>query len=804
MAVAVTAFLPAATPARAADGATVTPAGAGYWMVASDGGIFSFGNARFFGSTGAIRLNQPIVGIAATPTGNGYWMVATDGGIFAFGDAKFFGSTGAIKLNRPIVGMAATPSGNGYWLVASDGGIFAFGDAKFYGSTGAIKLTKPIVGMAATPSGKGYWFVASDGGIFAFGDAKFYGSAGNMTLAKPITAMAATPSGKGYWFTTSDGGVFPFGDAKFYGAAPSRPGRRERIIASIVPSPTGEGYWQASATGELLAFGNAADLGGLAEAPNRPVVGMTALPAAASLVPSGLPAGVAGVPSNPTAPTGNGGTQPTTSTPTTPTTGTPAGETTTTTTTPIPPSSGPITFSSTAKSSWGTPGDPSRPFVNSLGETTYPYSQKVLAVSEIGDRVYMGGEFTDLVRDDVNRTPSGVPLAYLAELDLNGIPVPGSAFNATVRLDGSVRALHRSADGRRLYVGGEFRTVNGEARARLVALDPRTGQIDRSFNPPEPSGSVVAIAQSGSRLYIAGSFSRVGSVSRHQLAALDAESGALDAGFVAPPRYPGRFEGHTGTRNDSPVTNGDATGVITSLLVTPGGQYLMVGGSFLHFGFDDVTDPDHRHSGLIALDPKTAALTAWQPDQGTNSSRPVFGMTAYPGDPRTIGVKAPVMIFTASGGAGGRVLAWLPGQKTTRLWRGSMDGDVMSVAATRERVYVVGHYDHTVPDPGDPCLKVRDLGDGHYGVSCPDGTTSRHLAAFYASGEIVDGKNTGKSRIDTDFTAQADTAEGPYVVLAGANQMYVGGNFSRISSTPVASGGLRTKQPGFAIYPAIS
>ena len=82
-------------------------------------------------------------------------MVATDGGIFAFGDAKFFGSTGAIKLNRPIVGMAATPSGNGYWLVATDGGIFAFGDAKFFGSTGAIKLTKPIVGMAATPIGQG-------------------------------------------------------------------------------------------------------------------------------------------------------------------------------------------------------------------------------------------------------------------------------------------------------------------------------------------------------------------------------------------------------------------------------------------------------------------------------------------------------------------------------------------------------------------------------------------------------------------------------------------------------------------------
>ena len=75
--------------------------------------------------------------------------MASEGGIFAFGDAVFRGSTGAIALNRPIVGMAATPSGNGYWLVASDGGIFAFGDAVFRGSTGAIALNRPIVGMAA-------------------------------------------------------------------------------------------------------------------------------------------------------------------------------------------------------------------------------------------------------------------------------------------------------------------------------------------------------------------------------------------------------------------------------------------------------------------------------------------------------------------------------------------------------------------------------------------------------------------------------------------------------------------------------
>jgi len=87
-----------------------------------------------------VKLNRPIVGIAATPDGRGYWLVASDGGIFAFGDARFYGSTGHLKLNRPIVGIAATPDGRGYWLVASDGGIFAFGDAGFHGSLAGRKL----------------------------------------------------------------------------------------------------------------------------------------------------------------------------------------------------------------------------------------------------------------------------------------------------------------------------------------------------------------------------------------------------------------------------------------------------------------------------------------------------------------------------------------------------------------------------------------------------------------------------------------------------------------------------------------
>lgn len=80
--------------------------GRGYWLVASDGGIFNYGDAAFYGSTGALHLNQPIVAMAATPTGHGYWLIARDGGIFSFGTATFLDSTGAMKLNQPITGAA--------------------------------------------------------------------------------------------------------------------------------------------------------------------------------------------------------------------------------------------------------------------------------------------------------------------------------------------------------------------------------------------------------------------------------------------------------------------------------------------------------------------------------------------------------------------------------------------------------------------------------------------------------------------------------------------------------------------------
>ncbi|HET6966204.1 MAG TPA: C40 family peptidase [Acidimicrobiales bacterium] len=139
--------------------------GGGSWEVASDGGVFSRGAARFYGSTGSVHLAQPIVGMAATPTGHGYWMVASDGGVFGFGDARFYGSTGSVHLAQPIVGMSSDSYGNGYWLTAADGGLFSFGHAGFSGSVSGRDGSGTV---SVSPDGNGYDQVQRDGSVWTF------------------------------------------------------------------------------------------------------------------------------------------------------------------------------------------------------------------------------------------------------------------------------------------------------------------------------------------------------------------------------------------------------------------------------------------------------------------------------------------------------------------------------------------------------------------------------------------------------------------------------------------------------------
>jgi PQQ-like domain len=243
----------------------------GYLTVASDGGIFGFGQ-DFCGSTGSLTLNKPVVGMAMTPGQGGYWLVASDGGVFSYGDAQFQGSTGSLTLNKPVVGMAATPDGRGYWLVASDGGIFSFGDAPFDGSAANVP-DQTIVGMAPTPDGLGYWEVSTTGRVFTFGDAAFAGDTSGLHLNGSIVGMAADQVTGGYWLIGSDGGVFSFG-APFFGSTGGLV--LNQPVVGMRATGDGGGYWFVASDGGIFAYGDAPFRGSMGGKPlNRPMVGMS-------------------------------------------------------------------------------------------------------------------------------------------------------------------------------------------------------------------------------------------------------------------------------------------------------------------------------------------------------------------------------------------------------------------------------------------------------------------------------------------------------------------------------------------------
>jgi L,D-transpeptidase catalytic domain len=204
--------------------------GTGYWLLGQDGGIFSYGSAAFYGSTGGIHLNQPVVGMAPTPSGKGYWLVAADGGIFSFGDASFHGSTGGMSIGTTVAGIVSTPSGHGYWIATANGHIYAFGDA--HGMTG-VPASSSIVGLQASPGGTGLWLVGSSGAVYATGSAPYLGGAsGGATQAVGI-ARAAT----GYWVAMSPSGP----------PLPANSGSGRRIVYSNAQ----QRIWLVEANGQV-------------------------------------------------------------------------------------------------------------------------------------------------------------------------------------------------------------------------------------------------------------------------------------------------------------------------------------------------------------------------------------------------------------------------------------------------------------------------------------------------------------------------------------------------------------------------
>ena len=213
-----------------------------------------------------------------TTTKAGYWLVASDGGIFAFGNAGYFGSIPGAGLNpagsglphsldAPIVGMVPSSDGGGYFMVASDGGVFAFGDARFEGSCPGIGgCSGAAVAVVPDASGNGYWLITQSGSVYAFGDAP-------STVPREARAHRSPPP-CAQPTDTGTGSCWPTAPCTPTGTPSPGVARSDRSGASIQPppysrTPTGGGYWVASAQGAVFSYGDAPNDGSMAGTAQR-------------------------------------------------------------------------------------------------------------------------------------------------------------------------------------------------------------------------------------------------------------------------------------------------------------------------------------------------------------------------------------------------------------------------------------------------------------------------------------------------------------------------------------------------------
>lgn len=353
----------------------------------------------------------------------------------------------------------------------------------------------------------------------------------------------------------------------------------------------------------------------------------------------------------------------------------------------------------------------------------------------VGTTVYAGGHFSRARPAGAAPGTKQVKRYDLLAYDLR-TGVLNSRFAPT--FNGQVLTVVASPDGKRIYVGGEFTTVNGQARNRIAAFDTATGKLVTSF-APSLDQRVRGIVVTSRRVYAGGSFSTANGVRRGRLAAFSTSDGAL-LGWAP-----------------------SADQQVLAMVAAPGGSRIVVGGQFTTLNGVDAY-------GLGTVDADSGAASSVAVTQVVRDATSTAGITSLATDGSL--VYGTGYDFGEGGNFEGTFAMNASG---ALVWLEDCHGDTYAAAPVGGVVYTVGHAHNCATIGGFPEVNPRTHHRALAFTTAARSTVQHNLQPNYADfagnpapaplywyPDLTPGTYTGQNQ-----AAWTVTATSSYVLLGG-------------------------------------
>jgi len=364
----------------------------------------------------------------------------------------------------------------------------------------------------------------------------------------------------------------------------------------------------------------------------------------------------------------------------------------------------------------------------------------------VGNTVYAAGSFTTARPAGSPAGTGTVPRSNVLAYDVTtGMLLPFAPV-----LNGQALSVAASPDGTRIYVGGDFTSVNGSPVWRVAALDPSSGALITSFLP-KMAASVRAIVPTADTVYMGGLFNAVGTLTRNRLAAASASNGAVL------PWNPSADDGR-----------------VNALALSPDGSKVVVGGAFTTL--NGSSNPGY---GFAAVDPSVGGLLPWEVNNRVRNGGVNSAITSLSGDAEN--VYATGYVFGTGGNLEGIVAAsWGTGKIT---WLDDCHGDTYAAVPVGDVIYKVGHAHYCGNIGGFPQTEPWSFHRGLAFSKAATGTIVRDPLG-YPNWEGLPAPSLLNWFPDLNTGTVTGQNQGPWTVTGNSQYVVMGGEFTTVNGTP--------------------